>query len=183
MVNLFTTNIHDYCIVDTETTGLDPESCELLEIAIIKVVGGNVIDKFHSYMKPIKSIPPDITAINGIIDADVIDAPGPVDTLKLARKFLGDMLVVGQNVKFDLGFMNYHGGNIFKNVPSIDNKVVAVELVKGLSSYSQSSLEDHFGVFNEKKHSAMGDANALLCIFSKIMYNNRDVDFSKFIRR
>lgn len=183
MTSLFCTNIQDFCIVDTETTGLDSTSCELLEIAVIKIIGGHYFDKFHSYIKPSKSIPLDITAINGIVDDQVSNAPLPKDILPAVRRFIGTMLIVGQNVKFDLSFMNYHGNNIFSNVSFIDNREVAISLLHNLSSYSQSALEDHFSVLNMKKHSAMGDAEALLEIFMKLMEDNKNVDFSKYIRR
>ena len=100
--NLFSDKITSYCVLDTETTGLDPNSCELLEIGIIKIVNGIKVGEFHSYVKPSKKIPVEITAINGITDKDVKDAPSSRDAIILARQFIGSMLVVGQNIKFDI---------------------------------------------------------------------------------
>lgn len=60
---------------DVETTGVDTRSCEIIQIAGVKVVNGKVKDKFTSYARPIGTIPEAATAINGISYDMVADAP------------------------------------------------------------------------------------------------------------
>jgi DNA polymerase III epsilon subunit-like protein len=61
----------DPLILDTETTGLRDDD-EIVSVGLIDREGNEV---YHSLVRPTKRIPPDATAIHGITDADVRDAP------------------------------------------------------------------------------------------------------------
>ena len=46
-----------FVALDLETTGLSPEDAEILEIGAAKVEGGEVTDRFQTYVKPRQGIP------------------------------------------------------------------------------------------------------------------------------
>lgn len=61
----------DYIVFDLETTGLNPQESEIIEIGAIKYHSGIEVDRFHTYVKPDCPITPKITKINGITNSMV----------------------------------------------------------------------------------------------------------------
>ena len=92
-----------FVVVDVETTGTDPKMADLVEIAAVKVKGGKIADRWSTLVNPGRPIIGN--QMHGITDADVKKAPKPADAAKEALKFIGDSLVVGHTVGFDLGFL------------------------------------------------------------------------------
>ena len=91
---------------DLETTGLNPASEEITEIAAVRVVEGEIRDSFQTYVNPHKPIPAEITELTGISDETVADAP---DLDKAVPEFLawageGQYPLVAHNAGFDMGF-------------------------------------------------------------------------------
>jgi len=82
--------------LDTETTGLDGEICE---IAVIDLAGNVLI---NTLVKPTISIPEDVIAIHGISDERVQDAPTFKDLFPELEKVLRDRVVLVYNVEFDV---------------------------------------------------------------------------------
>ena len=65
----------EFCVFDTETTGLDPGCEYLTEIGAVLVRDGQVVDEFDTFVKPPKPITPKITELTGITNEMVADAP------------------------------------------------------------------------------------------------------------
>ena len=61
--------------VDIETTGLNTDTDNIIEIAAIKFLNGEYVDKYVSYVNPMRKITEEITALTGITDNDVIFSP------------------------------------------------------------------------------------------------------------
>ena len=74
-----------FIVFDLETTGLNPASEEITEIAACRVVDGAIQDSFQTYVNPHKPIPEEITKLTGISDETVADAP---DLDEAVPKFL-----------------------------------------------------------------------------------------------
>ena len=94
-----------FIVFDLETTGLNPASEEITEIAAVRVVEGEIRDSFQTYVNPHKPIPPEITELTGISDETVADAP---DLDKAVPEFLawageGQYPLVAHNAGFDMG--------------------------------------------------------------------------------
>src|SRR5215210_3042855 len=90
-------------VVDVETTGTDVKLADLLEIGAVKVKGGRITDRWSTLVNPGRPIVGH--QMHGLTDADVKDAPSPAEAVGKALDFIGDALVVGHNVGFDLGFL------------------------------------------------------------------------------
>lgn len=88
--------------LDTETTGLNPPGDQLVEIGLVDEAGEII---FHSLINPGVPIPPDATAVHGITNEMIRDAPS-FDRIssKLRNLLLNDGKVVIFNAEFDVSF-------------------------------------------------------------------------------
>ena len=94
-----------FCIFDLETTGISPAECSITEIGAVKLRGGECLGTFQSLVDPGCGIPPSITVLTGITSAMLVDAPRIAEALPSFLEFLGNAVVVGHNVRFDLAFL------------------------------------------------------------------------------
>ena len=67
--------------------------------------GGECLGTFQTLVNPGAAIPPEITVLTGITQAMVMPAPRIETVLPSLLEFVGDAVVVGHNVRFDLGFL------------------------------------------------------------------------------
>ena len=94
-----------FCVVDLETTGTSAADCAITEVGAVKLRGGECLGTFQTLVDPGTGIPPSITILTGITEAMVVDAPPIRAVLPSLLEFLGDAVVVGHNIHFDLSFL------------------------------------------------------------------------------
>ncbi len=111
-----------FCVIDVETTGGGPETCALTEVAGAKFRGGECLGTFATLVHPHDAIPPFITALTGITDDMVRDAPSVPGVLPAFVEFVHGTVLVGHNVEFDLAFIN--AALEQNDRPPLDNLVV-----------------------------------------------------------
>lgn len=94
---------------DVETTGLHPHrSDRIVEISLLKVLGGEIVETFETLVDPQRQIPSAATAVNGIDMWKVMGKPPFADILDEIRRVMTDQcVVVGHNIDFDLRFLNW----------------------------------------------------------------------------
>ena len=95
-----------FCVLDLETTGLSPDGDAITEIGTVRTALGLETGRFQSLINPDAQIPPRITVVTGITQAMVIDAPKIGEALPSLLEFIGDAVIVGHNVRFDMSFLN-----------------------------------------------------------------------------
>src|SRR4030095_10548240 len=95
--------------ISIEITGLREERDAIIEIGAVKFKGHRVEAEWSSLINPNRHIPEFITGLTGINDAEVRNAPRLGDVLEQLEAFVGDLPVVGHNVRFDLGFLQRAG--------------------------------------------------------------------------
>lgn len=100
--------LHDvtFVVVDTETTGGTPDSGTLVEVAAAVYRGGERLGALDTLVDPRGPIPPFVQELTGISDAMVAGAPRLEEVLPQLGALLGDGVVVGHNVAFDIGFLD-----------------------------------------------------------------------------
>ena len=103
--------IGNFVVIDTETTGLSPSRDALVEVAAVRFEGWKPVEKFTTLINPGKKISPSASAINGITDAMVADAPSFDQIIDSLDSFVGKSNLVGHNISFDLKFLYRHGYN------------------------------------------------------------------------
>ena len=160
----------EFVVVDVETTGTDPKSADLVEIAAVKVKGGKITDRWSTFVNPGRAIVGN--QMHGIKDADVKKAPSPAEAAKQALKFIGASKIVGHSVGFDLGFLEtaLGDGTRFEQGRYLDTLVIAREGYPDLENYKLPTLANFFGIELTQAHRAGPDAEAtanLLIWFAK----------------
>src|SRR3954453_11168764 len=94
-----------FCVIDLETTGGSAEDCSITEVGAVKLRAGECLGTFQTLVNPGKAIPPTITVLTGITQAMVLPAPRIDSVLPALLEFVGDAVIVGHNVSFDLRFL------------------------------------------------------------------------------
>lgn len=148
----------DYTVLDLETTGLNPKSDLIIEFAAVKVRDGKVIDTFQSLCDPGFPIPPQIEMITGITTEMVRSAPNPRSILPDFLDFVGDDIIVGHNVLFDVRFISASAGTFLN--PYIDTMRIFRKLHPLLPHHRLSDMVDFYGKNNESAHRALSDCLA-----------------------
>ncbi len=162
-----------FCVLDLETTGVSPTNCAITEIGAVKYRGGELLGSFQTLVDPGSEIPPSITLLTGITHAMVIDAPTVAQVLPTFLEFIGDSVIVGHNVRFDLSFLNAaatrNGYERLSNKSS-DTAALSRRLVHGeVRNLQLSSLAAHFRSPISPNHRALADAKATAHVFHSLL--------------
>ncbi|MBC3901498.1 exonuclease [Acetobacterium malicum] len=150
----------EYIVLDLETTGYDPYWNEIIEICAIKCVDHEPVKKIHTFINPNNNIPKNITNLTGITNEMVIGAPKINEVLPEFHSFVGNDIILGQCVYFDINFI--HDAYIYQfgdGVYSIENNYVdlnriAKKIVPGLENYKLSTIASSFGFDTSGAHRA-----------------------------
>ncbi|MNK22093.1 hypothetical protein D3C87_403640 [compost metagenome] len=166
----------NYAIVDIETTGGSVSGSRITEVAILLHDGEKVISRWSSLINPEMEIPLHITALTGIDDAMVLNAPVFADLSDKIYALLKDAVFVAHNVNFDYSFLRgqFAACGIVWDVPKLCTVRLSRKLIPGMRSYSLGKLCAQVGIILKDRHRAMGDALATAELFSMLL--DRDVD-------
>ncbi len=175
---MFCKNLDSYVVLDLETTGFDSFRDEIIEIGIVKIRNGEIAGEYSTLVNPCMLIPKDASAVNGIYNEDVADAPKIQDVIHAVDTFLGDEIIVGHNVTFDLRFLKTAmlECGISKKVRYVDTLSVSRSTLPNLKDHKLQTLMETIGIKEEQSHRALDDAintHKVLryCIQEKIMQN------------
>ena len=160
-----------YCVIDFETTGLDPERDEVVEFAAVRVEYGEPGLHIASLCKPSAPIPPEATRVHGITDRMVRFAAPFSDYLPALLDFIGPDTLVGHNLPFDFGFLSAYcarAGVAFAP-PMLCTLQMARRMFPELPSRALAAVAAHLGVKNGIWHRALGDAMATARILIRML--------------
>src|SRR5207244_10355175 len=91
------TALQRYVTFDLETTDKDVDVCEVVEVGAVRVVGGEIVERFHTLVKPYRPITPGATKVHGYSDTAVQDAPSFAEVWPAFRAFIGDDVLIAHN--------------------------------------------------------------------------------------
>lgn len=153
-----------FCVLDIETTGTDRGGDAITEIGVVKVRAGEVLGTMGTLVNPGRAIPPTITVLTGITDSMVYTAPRIEEVLPALQEFVGDAVIVGHNVGFDLGFINTalrrSERSAFRNTV-VDTLPLARRLVRDeVPDCRLGTLANRFRLTTRPTHRALDDAMA-----------------------
>lgn len=165
----------NYVVFDTETTGLFPErGDELVQVAAVRIVNGKLklSEIFDTLVNPGRPIPSASTAIHGLTEAMVADAPDVLRVVERFHKFAEGCVLVAHNAPFDMAFLQRREralGIQFRN-PVLDTGILSTMMFGRHESHTLDALISRLGISlpASKRHTALGDAIATAEAFVKL---------------
>ena len=171
----------NYIVLDIETTGLSPQYCEIIEIAAIKIKDGQVDATFNSLVKPSSEIPEFIQNLTGITNSMVDNAPSISEILSSFLEFIGNDILVGHNILFDINFISKAcydlTGEALHN-DYIDTARIAKKLLCTLDNHKLSTIASHFDIRQENAHRALDDCYTTNEVFKNLEITNANKESS-----
>ena len=164
----------EFVIFDVETTGLSPGMGDrVIEVAALKVKNLKPVEEFHSFVNPGRDISPGAFMVNGITSEMLSGSPRIEHVLPRLLNFLADSVLVGHNIKFDLGFLNNEvrlAGILARNEwRSICTVKMARSLLPGLGRYPLWLVARRLGVEARQEHRALADVYLTLSVFRRLL--------------
>lgn len=156
--------IDNYCVLDLETTGLSPNYDSIIEIGIIKVKENKIVDKYNSLINPGFLINEYITSITGITNEMLKGKPKIIDLKKEVLNFIGNDVLVGHNISFDVSFLQKGFNEELKN-EYIDTLQFCRKLFKELSHHRLTDMSNYLEI-SRNEHRSMSD-----CLCTKELYD------------
>lgn len=156
--------IDDYCVLDTETTGLSAYYDKIIEIGILKVRDNMIIDQYSQLIQPEREIDEFITALTGITNEMVEGMPSILEVKDNVLSFIGSDIIVGHNTSFDIRFLKAGFQQELDN-QYMDTMQFARKIYPELKHHRLSDLTEYLGLSNNE-HRSISD-----CIATKELYD------------
>ena len=170
-------DIPELVALDVETTGLDPEKDRIVEIALIRISDGNIVDKLVTLLNPEMRIPPDVSSIHGITDNHVKNAPLFSDIAEPVLKLINGKTILVHNADFDIPFLKNElklCGLELPDIKIIDNRKIIDTLKIARKHFcfpnnSLSTIATYYNIDTSGLHRAEADAIMTYRIYCKMV--------------
>lgn len=160
-----------FAIVDIETTGGHAAESGIIEICIILHNGEEIEGHFQSLINPQQKIPAFISALTGITQHMVVDAPTFDQLADKIYNLLQGRIFVAHNVNFDYSFVRHfllqHGFDL--QCKKLCTVRYARKVRPGLVSYSLGKLCRQLNIEIQDRHRAYGDATATVALLKLLL--------------
>lgn len=151
----------DYVVFDLETTGINSQRDSIIEISAVRVCAHEKVAEYSTLVNPGRKIPASATAVNGITNAMVADAPAIREAMEGFLEFVGDSVLVGHNIhSFDMKFVyDAAFSELGREVPNdyVDTLFLARRCLPELSHHRLTDVSDYFHIATEGAHRALND--------------------------
>lgn len=151
----------DYVVLDIETSGLREKIDEIIEIGMLKVVGGKEVASYQSLLNTKRPIPRPIEKLTGITNEMLSTSGKELEiVLPQVESFIGKSCLVGHNITFDLRFLNhamkknginfiansyYDTMELYQEICGVKKRISLIDMAKALNISQKTShraLED-----------------------------------------
>lgn len=162
-------NKDTFICLDCETTGLDPKTDRIIEIAVAKFTFSETLESFETLIDPEIPISEVSMAIHHITPAMVQGKPKIQNVLPKVIRMIGNHIVIGHGIQMDLSFLQessnrYEIAHPFNSLISIDTLRLA-RLYGESPTNSLERLRQHFNIEAEGAHRAMSDVIVNISVF------------------
>ena len=167
-----------FVVLDLETTGGAAHlGAAITEIGAVKIRGGLTVGEFKSFVDPQHPVPAYITALTGITDEMVFQAPTISEIFPSLLEFLGSpdsTVLVAQNAPFDLSFLTHSArvhGHSWPKYPVLDTATLARKILtrEEVPNCKLATLAEFFGTSTTPNHRALDDARATVDVFHGLL--------------
>ncbi len=156
-----------FVCIDLETTGLNAHSDTIIELGAVKFRGGEVLERYQTFVNPGRKIPSFIQQLTSISPGQIERAPAFRQVAGQFADFVGDLPIVGHNVAFDLGFLGSHGLPLpNRNYNTWD---LASIFLPTLPEYNLAALAKRLGLDHSQAHRASADAEITALAFHRLL--------------
>jgi DNA polymerase III epsilon subunit family exonuclease len=164
-----------YCVIDVETTGLDPAVDRVVEIAVVEVDGSRLVER--DYVSLVRAPVVGCTAIHGIAPVLLARAPtfGQI-ARDVARRLAGDVVIIGHNVSFDVSFVRAEferAGLAAPIWPTLCTMTLGHRLGVEPERRNLAAACARRGIEVGARHSALGDARATAQLLLSYIHDPR----------
>ena len=165
-----------YIVLDTETTGLDPDDGhKIIEIGCIEIINRKVTDNtFHKYINPLREIDVEASKIHGLTASNLSDKPLFNDIYDEFVSYISDSPLIIHNAPFDMGFLKKEFNYLERINGFINNEIIdSLKLARKISPGKKNTLDalcDRYSVDNSDRnfHGALLDARLLAHVYLKL---------------
>ena len=161
----------NFVVVDLETTGLDPTYNHIIEIACLRVENLQITDSYSSLVHYSGDLDSFITELSGITSEMLQEQPKLQEILPIVKAFIGDSLIVGHNVNFDINFLydsfERHMGEKLEN-SFVDTMRLSRRILPELKHHRLSDIVQHYNIGSEAEHRALGDCKLTFECYLKL---------------
>jgi DNA polymerase III subunit epsilon len=162
-----------FAVVDVETTGgASWRGHRIVEISIVEVLGGTIVDEYETLVNPGRGVPAGITALTGITSGMVAEAPYFDHVSGEIERRLEGRVFVAHNATFDWEFVRaelLRASGDAPDVPRLCTVRMCRRLVPRLRRRNLDEVTRHFGVEIHARHRAHGDALATARVLLRLL--------------
>lgn len=163
-------------ILDTETTGLNPQGGDrLIEIGCIELVNRIPSGReFHRFINPERDVPAEAVAVHGLSSDFLKDKPVFSEVAPEFLAFIAEDALVIHNAAFDIGFLNFELGRLSLGSITMDRVTCTLQLARRRHPAGPNSLDalcKRYGIDNTKrtKHGALVDSLLLAEVYIELL--------------
>ncbi|WP_293742322.1 exonuclease domain-containing protein [uncultured Pedobacter sp.] len=174
-----------YAVVDIETTGGHASANGITEVAINIHDGNEIVESYTTLINPRQPIPAHITALTGIDDDMLMDAPAFDEVALQIYQLLTNKVFVAHNVNFDYSFLKHHlavsGYDL--QCKKLCTVRLSRKLIPGKSSYSLGKLCTALQIPIQNRHRAAGDADATSILFNLLLEYDQEGVIAEMLKK
>lgn len=160
-----------YAVIDIETSGGKFGEERVIEVAVYRFDGKEIVDQFISLVNPQSNIQPYVQKLTGITPNMVRRAPKFHEVAKRIVEVTQDAIFVAHNVNFDYRVIQEEFARLGYDFQrkTLDTITHSQRLIPGLKAYGLETLCEALGIINSNRHRADGDARATVKLLSLLL--------------
>lgn len=175
--------LDEFVVLDVETTGLQASRQRIIEIALVRMSYGQVVDQWESLCQPGRRVPAYITKLTGIDDERLDDAPAFGEVAESVLERLTGSVIVGHNVAFDISFLNEELKRVGRE-PVVNEHLctlsLATRLMPGLRKPTLNAVAQRLAIpgHSRHRHRAGSDARITGLVACALLRQAMDAGFA-----
>lgn len=153
----------NFIVIDLETTGLNFQRDEIIEIGAVKIIDDKITETFQTFVMPNQTLSPEISELTGITDDMLTNAPGLNQAIAALQNFAGDIQHwIAHNKDFESTFLD----PLLQIQPRWLDTIDIAKIADPVSRYFRLSyLTENYAIEHNDAHRALGDALATARLF------------------
>lgn len=178
--------LENYTVIDLETTDRNAKTCEIIELAAVKIRNNEIFDTFSTLVKPNNKIPYIVTQKNNITNEMVENAPVINDVFKEYLDFIGDDIVLGHNIDlYDMPIIRRYCDELNSdplNNDTLDTLKFSRKCDIDVPDHKLTTLTKYFEIEHKNAHRALADCIANHECYQKLKKLYNPLNASKVIK-